>query len=81
MPLQLTPQSIPAGELVIVPVPLPVLAMLKFICIGAKLAVTFCVWFMVTVQVAAVPVHAPVQPWKIEPVAGVAVKVTGVFQS
>jgi len=33
---------------------------------------------MVTEQEAAVPVHSPVQPLKVEPAAGVAVKVTAV---
>src|SRR5258708_9206868 len=42
-----------------------------------KVAVTVCVAFMVTEQVS-VPEHAPPQPAKVEPPAGVAVSVTTV---
>ena len=41
--LQVAPQSIPAGELVTVPVPDPALERLKVLNAGAKSAVTFCV--------------------------------------
>jgi hypothetical protein len=44
---------------------------------SAKVALTFRAWLMVTVQLA-VPVQAPLQPLKVEPVAGAAVKVTTV---
>ena len=44
---------------------------------GVKLAVTDCAALIVTVQMP-VPVHAPLQPPKVEPAAGVAVRVTGV---
>jgi hypothetical protein len=43
-----------------------------------KVAVTLHAWVMVTVQ-APVPLQAPLQPEKVEPAAGVAVKVTLVF--
>ena len=41
-----------------------------------KVAVTERAAVMVTEQEAAVPVHAPLQPLKVEPAAGVAVSVT-----
>ena len=40
-----------------------------------NVAVTFCAAPMVTVQLP-VPVHAPLQPVNVEPVAGAAVRVT-----
>src|SRR5262249_41069596 len=43
---------------------------------SAKVAVTDCAAFTVTVQVLTVPVQPPLQPVKVEPAAGVAVKVT-----
>ena len=79
MLLQVVPQSIPAGELVMAPVPLPVLATVSDICCKAKSALTLWLWSRVTVQVVAVPVQAPVQPVKVESVAGLAARVTGVF--
>ncbi len=42
-----------------------------------KPAVTFCAFVMLNVQVR-VPLQAPLQPLKVEPVAAVAVRVTGV---
>ncbi|CAH1387829.1 hypothetical protein NTGM5_70119 [Candidatus Nitrotoga sp. M5] len=41
-----------------------------------KIAVTFRGAFIATEQVSLVPLHAPLQPEKIEPEAGVAVSVT-----
>ena len=41
-----------------------------------KIAVTLLAWLIRTVQVVAVPPHAPVQPVKVAPVAGVASSVT-----
>ena len=46
-----------------------------------KVAVTFCVEFTVSVQVLAPPLHAPLQPLKVQPLAGVSVKVTSVPRS
>lgn len=42
LPVQVAPQSIPAGALVMMPVPVPVLLMVNAICTVAKLAVTDC---------------------------------------
>lgn len=41
-----------------------------------NVAVTDCAWLIETVQVAAVPEHAPPQPANVEPEAGAAVSVT-----
>lgn len=40
-----------------------------------KLAMTVFAWLKVTVQVVVVPVQAPNQPWKVEPVVGATVRV------
>jgi hypothetical protein len=77
---QAAPQSIPAGELVTVPVPVPALVTVSITGTGVKLAVTVFAMDIVTVQVVAVPVQAPDQPSNVEPVAGVAVRVTKVLQ-
>ena len=74
----MTPQLIPAGALVTVPLPVPALPTVSVkvwaVC-GVKVAVTVVAALMLTVHVP-VPVHAPVQPLKVEPAAGVAVNVT-----
>src|SRR5258707_301399 len=44
---------------------------------GEKLALTLWSAFIVRLQLP-VPLHAPPQPWKTEPLAGVAVSLTGV---
>lgn len=46
--------------------------------IVSNVAVTDCAWVIATVQVAAVPEQAPLQPEKVEPLAGAAVSVTDV---
>ena len=43
-----------------------------------KPALACCAWFMVTVQVLALPAQAPPQPLKLLPLAGSAVRVTTV---
>jgi hypothetical protein len=76
-PLQVEPQSIPAGELVTVP---PGVPMTETDTAGesVKVADTLCAESMVSEQVLALPLHAPPQPLKIQPLAGVSVKVTSV---
>src|SRR5437588_9793627 len=74
--LQLAPQSIPAGVLVSLPWP-PATYTASVYVIWVKLAVTLSAASMVRLQVP-VPLHAPPQPWKSQPLAGAAVRVTGV---
>jgi hypothetical protein len=72
------PQLIPAGALVTVPVPVP-----AFVTVTAKVfaavnvAVTAAAAVTVTTQ-APVPVHAPLHPAKVDPVAATCVNVTAV---
>jgi len=62
------------------PAPVPAVATVSgnVVTVPLNVAVTACARFMVTVHVPVVFVHAPLQPAKVEPVAGVAVNVTGV---
>src|SRR5437868_3495091 len=66
----------PALE-VTLPRPVPALATVRVNVCGLKVAVTDRAALIVTVH-GPVPVHAPPQPPKVEPAAGVAVKVIGV---
>ena len=59
------------------PRPVPVLLAERVKTCRAKLAVTDRAALIVTVQ-APVPVHAPLQPLKIDPDAALARRVTGV---
>jgi hypothetical protein len=74
---QVAPQLIPAGALVTVPVPVPafVTDKVKFVVLGANVAVTLVAAVRVTTQVP-VPEHGAPQPVNVEPVAAAAVKVT-----
>src|SRR5439155_123308 len=72
------PQEIPAGLLVTVPVPAPVLLTVSVKLCTAKVAVTVVAALSVTVQVPVPEQPPPLQPLKIEPAAGAAVRVTGV---
>ena len=72
------PQEMPAGALVTVPVPAP-LGLTVSVKVGtAKVAVTVVAALSVTVQVPVPEQPPPLQPVKVEPAAGVAVKVTAV---
>ena len=74
------PQEIPVGALLTVPLPVPDLVMVNEKDVGnsVNVAVTELAALTVTTQVP-VPVQLPpVQPVKVEPVAGVAVRVTAV---
>jgi len=75
-PEQVVPQSIPAGELMTVPLPVPALVTVSAKDGKVKVAVTVCAALIVTLHVAVVPVQLPLQPVKVEPAAGAAVKVT-----
>ena len=73
------PQFIPSGEEVTTPVPVPALLTVMDGVPGGgvkvKAASTLEAAFMVTVQ-APVPLQAPLQPAKVEPLAAVGVSVT-----
>jgi hypothetical protein len=78
---QVAPQSMPAGALLTVPLPLPAFVTVSVTdptggC-NAKVAVMLPAAFIETVQVG-VPAQPLFQPVKVEPAAGVAVKVTSV---
>ena len=74
---QLVPQLIPAGVLVTVPPPEPLFVTESVTGAMLNVAVTKVAVLTVTEQVL-VPEHAPVQPAKVEPAAGAAVRVTAV---
>jgi len=75
---QVAPQVMPVGELVMVPLPVPVLETVRVKVCGVKVAVTVVAAETVTVQ-APVPVQpAPLQPVKVELTFAVAVSVTAV---
>jgi hypothetical protein len=73
------PQEIPEGVLVTVPVPAPLLATVRVKGPGfaVKFALTDFAASMVTLH-TAVPVQAPLQPAKVEPESGAAVRLTTV---
>jgi len=75
---QVVPQEMPAGALVTVPVPAPALVTVSAKDWRAKVAVTEVAALTVTVQVAVPEQPPPLQPVKVEPAAGAAVKVTAV---
>ena len=77
--MHVAPQVMPAGSLVTVPPPVPALLTVKVRNTGSSVnvAVTDRAALIVTVHVA-VPLHATLQPAKLEPAAGVAVSVTTV---
>ena len=75
---QAAPQLMPAGLLVTVPLPVPVLPTDKMCCTSVKLAVADRAALIVTTHVP-VPLHAPLHPAKVDPAAAVAVSVTAVL--
>jgi hypothetical protein len=72
---QLVPQSMPAGELVTVPEPLPAFVTVS-VGYASNVAVTPCGEFIRTVQVPVPEQPLPLQPANKEPLAGWAVSVT-----
>jgi hypothetical protein len=72
---QVDPQPMPVGELDTVPLPSLVTERARATPEALKVAVTVVAAFRVTVHVA-VPEQGPDQPAKVEPAAGVAVRVT-----
>jgi len=76
--MHVAPQAMPAGLLVTVPIPEPVLFTVSVKAWRAKVAVTVVAAFRVTVQVPVPEQPPPLQPEKVEPAAGAAVKVTAV---
>jgi len=75
---QVVPQEMPAGALVTVPDPVPALVTVSVKGCSVNVAVTVCAAFTVTVQVPVPVQPPPLQPANVEPVAGVAVRVTAV---
>jgi hypothetical protein len=72
----------PAGLEVTVPDPVPALLTVRLrvsVAVVLNVAVTLRAWLMATVQ-PPVPLHAPLQPAKVEPEAAVAVSVTLVVE-
>src|SRR6267142_1996575 len=72
------PHEIPAGVLVMVPLPVPVLLTVSAKLWSANVAVTDVAALIVTVQVPVPVQPPPLQPVKVDPAAGVAVSVTAV---
>jgi len=72
---QVAPQSIPAGLLVTVPVPVPAFVTARLKVCTLKVAATLFAASIVTRQVP-VPEQAPLQPAKMAPAEGAAVNVT-----
>jgi hypothetical protein len=68
----------PAGALETVPVPVPAFVMASVKGCRVKVAVTAWAALMVTAQVPVPVQPPPLQPVKVDPAAGVAVKVTAV---
>src|SRR5207247_4071040 len=73
---QVVPQATPVGALVTVPLPAPVLLTVSVKDCRAKVAVTVCAAFTVTMQVPVPEQPPPLQPEKVQPAAGAAVQVT-----
>src|SRR5215470_14553260 len=72
---QVVPQLMPAGELVTVPLPVPLLFTLSAKDACMKVAVTEAAAFKVTTQVPVPVQPPPLQPVKVDPAAGAALSV------
>lgn len=83
VPLEAVAQDSPVGaELTVPELPARALVTLRpSVKRGVKVAVTVRAALIETVQVAAVPVQAPLQPEKALPAAGVAVSVTAAVEA
>jgi hypothetical protein len=80
--VQVVPQFIPAGDDVTVPAPVPDLVTVSETVVGAmtlKFALQVNVALSAITVLAAVPEQLPDQPANVDPLAGVAVNVTAVF--
>jgi hypothetical protein len=75
---QVPPQLIPAGVLVTVPLPDPILFTVRMADRRSNVAVTVLAAVMATVQVLVPEQPPPLQPENIDPVAGIAVRITAV---
>jgi hypothetical protein len=75
---QVAPQEMPVGALVTVPLPAPALLTVSVKLCWANVAVTDWAALIVTVHVPVPVQPPPLQPENVDPVAGVAVKVTAV---
>ena len=69
---------IPTGALVTVPVPLPACVTVNVKLCSVKVAITLVAEETVTTH-EPVPLHPPLQPVKVDPVAGMAASVTAVL--
>ena len=76
--LHVEPQLMPAGELVTLPVPVPVRLTLNVLLTEVNVAVTLRVAFMVTLHVFPENESHPLQLVNVELPSGLAVSVTGV---
>src|SRR5207249_5639438 len=72
---QVTPQLIPTGALVTVPLPVPALLTVRVKVCSVKVAVTVVAAESVTTHDPVPEQPPPVQPVKVEPAAGAAVSV------
>ena len=77
-PLHVAPQLTPAGLEVTVPEPLPGLLTVRIMRVISKTASTFFAESIPKEQVMSVPVQSPSHRTKLQPVNGVAVRVTEV---
>jgi hypothetical protein len=78
-PLQLLLHAIPLGEDVTVPDPVPLFVSVRMYVVAGELRVNVAVTLFAASTTSVqppVPVHAPLQPVKVEPVAGVALSPT-----